>query len=192
MQSSPCAVLYSNETMTAPRIDALLAPGYAADLSKLDSSELRRRRSECNEEEVGLSYLRRMVQGRLDIVLAEQRRRVTGVGGADVASLVERLPEILSEKVHAPGFGRLPAMMAPTDVGHQATLRLDAIAPLVGMGSLPDLADDALAAMADAIAQLEKDVSSQRRRLHEVIDLLQEEVIRRYRSGEADANSLLK
>lgn len=185
-------MLYNRETMTVPRIDALLDPEYGADLPTLDLEEVRRRRTECNEEEVALSYLRRMVQGRLDIALAEQRRRTTGAGGSDVASLIERLPEILSEKVHAPGFGRLPAIMAPTEVGEEATLRVDAVAPARCLGSLPDLADGDLAAMAEALQQLEKDVSRQRRRLHEVIDHLQEEVIRRYRSGEANVDNLLK
>jgi hypothetical protein len=173
-------------------LEVMTAPAYTADLGKLDINEVRARRDGCSEAEVGLSYVRRLVQGRLDIIDAEIHRRGTGEGAVDVASLVAQLPEILADHVHAPGYGRLPQIMAPGDIELGDTLGLDAIAPLDSMGTLADLPDDELSAMEAALVEFERDVSRRRRELHGVFDKLQEEVIRRYRSGEADVNDLLR
>ena len=42
------------------------------------------------------------------------------------------------------------------------------------------------------MTDLERHVSGQRRALHERIDALQEELVRRYKTGEASVDSLLK
>jgi len=178
--------------MKEPRIDALLDPSYLSDLAGLELVEVRARREEGNDVEMNLSYLRRMIQGRLDIVVDERDRRIQGSGGSDLASLVERLPEILSDRVHAPGFGRLPTSLAPAEVGPEATARLDAIAPADRMVEIFGLSDQELDKLVDALGKLEAEVSGQRRRLHDVLSSLQGELIRRYRSGEANVDSLLK
>lgn len=178
--------------MTEPRIDELLEPSYLEGLSELPLEEVRARRAVCTEEEVNLSYLRRMVQGRLDLVLAEGQRRQAGGSGGGATSMVERLASILSDKVHAPGFGRLPTIMAPSELGREATGEVDAVAPPDRIGHLNDVPDDELNAMIAGLQRIETDVSAQRRRLHDVLDRLQEEVIRRYQSGEADVDSLLR
>ena len=56
-------------------IDRVLAPGYPDDLSELSPEELRDRRHEAEQEEVDLSYARRLLQGRLDLLRSEQDRR---------------------------------------------------------------------------------------------------------------------
>jgi hypothetical protein len=158
----------------------------------LDLAQVRSRREEGNNVEMELSYLRRMIQGRLDIVIDERDRRIQGKGGSDVASLVERLPGILADRVHAPGLGRLPTFMAPAELGPEATARLDAIAPADRMVEIPGLPDRELNSLVEALGALEADVSAQRRKLHDVLLVMQEELIRRYRSGEANVDSLLK
>ena len=70
-------------------------------------------RAECQEVETGLSFLRRVVQGRLDIVAAELARRRDGGEPADLAALVEQLPTILADHLRAPGNGRLPNTLGP-------------------------------------------------------------------------------
>src|SRR5207253_6258350 len=87
--------------VASDRIDDLLAPAYLEGLTSIPIDELRSRRSECQSVEGSLSYLRRLVQGRLDIVLSELHRRQEGEEPSDVSSIVEHLPEILSEKVRA-------------------------------------------------------------------------------------------
>lgn len=184
-------VPYSTDTMTV-QSDDWLDPSYVADLPGIALAEVRSRRAACDEVENEFSYLRRIIQGRLDIVLDEQRRRRAGEGGSDVASLVERLPEILAPNVHAPGLGRLNATLAPAHLGPEATRRLDAIAPADRMVLVGDLPDDELDGLVDALDKLEKEVSAERHALHGVLGDLQVEIIRRYRSGEATVDSLLQ
>lgn len=140
---------------------------------------------------MGLSYFRRLVQGRLDIVIAEAHRRESGGEPEDVAALVQRLPEILSEHVHSSGNGRLPSLMAPADADRTRVDRLDAIVDADRIAVLPTLSEDELRATVDALSSLEREASVSRRSLHEVMDRLQEELVRRYRSGEATVDSLL-
>lgn len=151
---------------------------------------LRARRSECQEIEVGLSYQRRMTQGRLDIVAAARRRLATGQAPVDHDHLVEQLSGILADRTHGPGSGRLPQLMAPgaDDID---TAELDAIVGPGVLGSLPDQDDDQLGSLVEELSAYEHRLSAQRRALHERIDLLQAEITRRYRTGEASVESLL-
>ncbi len=176
---------------TFSRIDELLAPGYLESVAQLPMDELRARRATCTEAEVALSYVRRVAQGRLDIVLAERSRRQAGAAGR-AGSLVDDLPGILSDRVHAPGLGRLPTLMAPSEVGPEATTELDAIAPPDRIGAVSDVSDGDLQAMSDDLQRLEREVSDKRRGLHDLLDRLQGEVIRRYQTGEANVDSLLR
>lgn len=168
----------------------MLDPSYLEGLHGLPLAEIRTRRNACNEEEVSLSYVRRVIQGRLDILQAERARRRAGQSG-DLTSLVEQLPNILSEKVHAPGFGRLPTIMAPGDLGAEVTAEVDAAAPPAKFSRLPAVGDDELDGMIDALSALESRVSAQRKQLHVVQDRFQDELVQRYQSGEASVDGLL-
>ena len=64
--------------MDASPLDRLLAAEYLGDLPARPIEQIRSMRAECQSVEVGLSYLRRLAQGRLDIVAAELGRRRTG------------------------------------------------------------------------------------------------------------------
>ena len=170
--------------------DRLLDPSYIEGLRDLSLEEVRSKRSECQEVEVGLSYERRLVQGRLDIVLADVQRRAGG-GPADLASLVENLDEILADKGNRPGFGRLPTLMAPSDAS-EYEMEVDTVAPANRLSSLPELSDEEVHALTDALAELERRVSDRRRKVLDRIDKLQEEIVRRYKEGEANVDSLLR
>jgi hypothetical protein len=141
--------------------------------------------------EVGLSYVRRLIQGRLDIVLAEVGRRETGDSGGNTAELVGRLPEILGNRVRSPGTGRLSTLMAPGEAELTEVTRLDEIVDADALATLPERDDGELRAMADALAEYEKEVSAGRHSVHDVIDQLQDELVRRYKSGEANVDTLL-
>ena len=153
--------------------------------------ELRAKRAEAQTTETGLSYLRRLAQGRLDIVAAEQRRRTEGGDPLDHEHLVEGLSDILGDHLKAPGNGRLPQLLGP-DLDEVDTSSLDAIAGPGRIGHLVDLADDELASLLEQLAAYETDVSARRRGLFEQIDALQAEITRRYKSGEASVESLLQ
>jgi len=182
------------QVMGSHDLGVLLAPDYLDGISTLPMDVLRARRGVCQEVEVALSYLRRLVQGRLDIVLAELRRRASGGPPVAVAALVSELPRILSDRVRSPGNGRLPTFLAPDEVEvDQALLhRLEHIVPAAELSALADLDQAGVTAAADALAAPEREVSDQRRALFERIDAIQEEIVRRYKSGEANVDSLLQ
>ena len=75
------------------RIDRVLDPGFVAGVGELDLATLRSRREEAEAEEADISFLRRLLQGRLDILRAELVRRSAG-GEQDVAGLLAGLPVV--------------------------------------------------------------------------------------------------
>src|SRR5688572_10879508 len=153
--------------------------------------ELRAKRAESQTIEVGLSYLRRLAQGRLDIVAAEQRRRVDGGEPVDHEHLVESLSDILGDHLVAPGNGRLPQLMTP-DLEAFDTGPLDAIAGPNRLSNLGDCTDEDLADLVEKLSAFEAEVSAERRTLFATIDALQAEITRRYKTGEASVESLLQ
>jgi hypothetical protein len=161
------------------------------DLSALSMDELRAKRAEAQTTEVGLSYLRRLAQGRLDIVAAEKRRRSEGGEPLDHDHLVAGLSDILGDHLKAPGNGRLPQLLGP-DLDEVDTSSLDAIAGPGRIAKLADLSDGELGELLEQLASYEADVSARRRGLFEQIDALQAEITRRYKSGEASVETLLR
>ena len=169
-------------------VDRLLAPGYLDGLTERSMVEVRASRDELEEAETAVSYLRRLVQGRLDLVLAEQRRRG---GGDDANTLVEDLPSILAEGGRAAGPGRLPRYVDPGDSATAFAGELDSVAPPGEMSDLGSCSDAQLESLVERLRQFERGVSDQRRALHERLDQVHEEIVRRYRSGEANVDTLL-
>lgn len=176
--------------MPLPPFEDLLSPTYIDGISALPMEEVRARRAACQDAETELSYLRRLIQGRLDIVQADLDRRAGGHPG-DLARLVQDLPGILGSETRSPDSGRLPSMNAPTG-GSALTADLDAVLPPARLAALTDLPDEDVREIAVRLAGLEREVSQHRRALHERIDTFQEEIVRRYRSGEASVDSLLR
>jgi hypothetical protein len=169
----------------------MLVPDYLADLEHRSIDEVRSMRSDCVAVETSVSYVRRMVQGRLDIVAAERQRREAGEAPADMGQLIGRLPEILGDHGRPPGLGRLPQSIEPPEPDPELLSRLDTVAGAGLLTSLPEMSDAELAEVAAQLEALEHDVSGRRRDLFDRIDALQSELTRRYRSGEADVESLL-
>ena len=173
-------------------LDRILAADYLDDLQARSLEEVRAMRTECQEVEVGLSYLRRLAQARLDIIGSEITRRTGGGDPHDLSELIGRLPEILSDRVRSPGVGRLPQQMAPNISESDLSAQVDAIVDIDRLSSLPDLDDAEVHALRDDLDRFEQEVSARRRELHQRIDALQAEITRRYRTGEASVETLLK
>lgn len=173
-------------------LELLLDPGYLGDLPTRTMEKVRSMRAECQEIETGLSMLRRMVQGRLDIVGLELARRAEGGDPADLPDLIARLPEVLSEHGRAPGVGRLPQMMAPEAMPAGLEAELDGILGSGRLADLPALEDASLRSLADLLAAFEQKVSAHRQALFGLLDALQAEITRRYKTGEATVDALLR
>lgn len=171
-------------------LDRLLAHDYVAGLEELSVADLRARKAECSEVEGALSYLRRLVQVRLDILTAELANRAGG-GSGEISDLVNDLGRILAERGTRTLAGRLPSLALPDIDYDLLTADLDAIFDVDKAGALPETDDVEVRRLADAMVELERRVSAQRRALHEHLDLLQAEVVRRYKSGEATVDTLL-
>ena len=175
------------------RLDRVLADDYVAGLEALDLAEIRNRRAECQEVEVGLSYARRIVQGRLDIIHAELERRSAGEGRSSSSDLVDRLKEgeMLGDHARPAGFGRLPTLLEPGADSDEYLAEADEVAHQESLSSLPDLADDDVQELSDQLGDIERKLSDRRRLVFDRIDALQAEIVRRYKSGAATADSLL-
>jgi hypothetical protein len=166
-----------------------LAGDLLEGLADLPIEEVRARRSACQQLETQLSYVRRLAQGRLDIVASEITARRDGTQGD--RTLVQQLTEALSDRITAPGYGHLPMALAPGDVDPDLLAGLDGAAPPAQVSSPSSMADDELRSVADALADFERDVSARRRAMFDRIDALQAEIVRRYQSGEVTVDSLL-
>jgi hypothetical protein len=172
-------------------LQEVLAPEYLADLPQRSLEDLRARRAACQEVETGLSLLRRLVQGRLDIVGAEVARRAEGAAPGDLADLVARLPEVLADRTQSPGPGRLSAMLVPETLDAELEAELHEVG---GEGSAVDpssLDDAGLRDLAEALTGLERKVSAHRQAVFGALDALDGELARRYRAGDASVDSLL-
>lgn len=180
------------EERSSEALARILAPDYLAGLEDLPVDDVRARRSECQEVETGLSYARRLVQGRLDIIHAELERRGSG-GRSDASELVDRLKEgeILGEHERPAGFGRLPTVMAPGHEGDDFVAEIDAAAHEDDLAGLPELSDEEVAAFAERLGALERSLSDRRREVFDRIDALQAEIVRRYKSGALTPDQLL-
>ena len=179
-----------DEPMVLERIENVLDPEFVDELEALPMQEVRDRRAEGNALEEILSYVRRVVQARLDIVLAEIGRRDEGADSRAVT--VEELPEILSEHGSRAARGALASYGDPAE--HSAEL-LDEVDRVVGVDTLAqlhELPDDRIRWIAGALTQLERKFSDGRRRIHQQLDVLQAEIVRRYKTGAVNVDDVLK
>lgn len=171
-------------------LQRLLAPDYLDGLADRPLDGLRAMRAECQEVETGLSLVRRLVQGHLDIVTIERARREDGGAPGDLGDLLALLPEVLADRTQSSGLGRLPVQMAPEALDPELEAEL---AALVGPGLVLDpssIDDEGLDALGVALEALEADVSGRRRAVFGRLDAVQKELARRYRSGDASVDSL--
>ncbi len=178
--------------MASEDLDRLLQPDYLGDLQSRPIAEIRAMRDECRRAEDGLSYVRRQAQGRLDIVANELQRRSEGKGPSDAADIVDQLPEILGHNVQAPGLGRLSISLEPPEETGHLIVELEGILHVSSLTGLGHITDDELRQLVDRLTEYERTVSDRRRALHDRLDALQAEIVRRYKTGEVSVESLLK
>ncbi len=166
------------------RIDIVLEAEYIENLASADLDELRRRRDTAADVEAQVSYYRRLLQGRMDLLDFELRRR----RGEEDRSLIEALPEILASGMilgSEPNMKHLELLPPlPSKTGRRL---IDRIMDDGVLTQLPELSDAEIVEALGKLRQVEQELSSQRRQLHNVIDTLQDEIVARYRSQQDEA-----
>jgi hypothetical protein len=145
-------------------------------------------RSEAEQEETDLSYLRRLLQGRMDILKAEVARRSGGEG----KSLIDLLPGILADEPRSDsphGSGR-HAVTEPSRADMHRR-HVEALVADVDLSNPGGHDDESLNRVLAVLLREEAEVSNNRRAVQDVMDKLTAEITRRYREGDATVTDLL-
>ncbi|MFD0315863.1 RsiG family protein [Streptomyces flavalbus] len=170
------------------RTDSPRLPGEppGRELTGLSLPELRTLRRDAQRDEADLSYVRRLLQGRIDILRAELARR----GPSSAASVVERLPEILTD---APARYRSSArhVTVGTPYGEEYRRLAAEMLAEVELSALDARTDLELTSAMGRLVRYEQQVSRRRQRLQRTADGCSAEIARRYREGEAQVDDLL-
>jgi hypothetical protein len=149
-------------------------------LEALPLGELRARRAELNAAEDEVSYTRRVAQTRVDLV----RRRLADDG----VPLADALRDVLDHQAMS-ASPRPPRDTSAHETSPRAQ-ELDTLCARYGFSRLDELDGDELERLASEIEGFEQRISGERRRLFDEIDALTEELVRRYREGDADVDGL--
>ncbi|MFJ3079390.1 ABC transporter substrate-binding protein [Streptomyces halstedii] len=156
-----------------------------AEFGGLRMPDLRIRRRDAQRDEADLSYVRRLVQGRIDILRAELARRA-----GHRSPVVDRLSEILADapSVHRSSVRHVTLTTPRSD--EYRRLAADTLAE-VELSDLGARTDDELLAAMGRLVGYEQQVSRRRHRLQRTVDDCSAEIARRYRDGEAQVDDLL-
>jgi RsiG-like len=170
-------------------VERLLDPSFLSGLREKSIEDLRAARAECNEGELELSFERRLCQARIDILSAEIEHR----RGSEVGNIVDRLPQILATEGST--SDGLPTRARDFSVPRNADVQRRRVEEIVGeqaLARLSEVPEEELKTIIQALADHENNLSQRRKRVQEVMDEIQEEIVRRYTSGEADPSQVLR
>ena len=172
-----------------PDPQQLLPEALLAELATLPTAELRTRRAACEEAEEGVSYARRLLQGRLDLLRAE----LVGRDEHGAAHVLAALPSILAgDRSHGdPMKARATRLRVPPSADAHAEA-LDAIADEATLLDPRPLSLDELSDLVAALNEHERQLSTLRHALFQRIDALRDELAARYKDGRADIKELLR
>jgi hypothetical protein len=169
----------------------VLGDDEIADLRSWSNEDLRSRRSACEGHEAAVSYARRVLQGRLDILRAElERRHEAGSDGA--GQLLTALPSLLAgdHVATAPARARVSSVTVPPEA-EDLVASIDADLGEATLAGLGDRSDEDLEALVTALESHESALSSTRRQLFRSIDAIRDELAARYKDGRANVADLL-
>jgi hypothetical protein len=163
------------------RLDRVLDPAYLEGLGELPLDEVKAKKAECVELETEVSFVRRLAQGRIDILDAERERRASG---GSMEDLIARLSQILADDGPrpTPSQGHLPQAFAPSPTIEWSR----GLESLVGDSTLlrlPDLSDEELEDIRSQLADLEREVSVARRSLHDILHVVERELVERIQAA---------
>jgi hypothetical protein len=153
-------------------------------LMTIPLDELRRQRADLQRRDDVISYVRRIAQGRLDLLDAEMERR-----RGDRPDVAGALPTILAS--HLSGGSARPPRPAGESSDHPLAIELEDLCARLGMADLKSLDDAEVDQLRIALLSFERTRSQERRELYDELDALSAELVRRYREGEAHVDRLL-
>jgi hypothetical protein len=153
---------------------------------EMSLQEVRSRRTQLQAEEDAVSFVRRLAQGRLDLARDEERRRLSNAPSVSVES---ELAGVFGQE-HGGGSAR-PPRETNVATDHRLVVELERLCEAIGFGSLRQLDVDSLQSAIDQLAAFESARSAERRALFDEIDALTAELVRRYKDGGANVDSLL-
>ncbi len=169
------------------RIDRVLAPGYLDGIEFLPIEEVRALRADAEQEETDLSYLRRLLHGRIDIVRAELDHRVRGT---EEHKVIDELTAILADRPSGRRALGRHLSVEPSRVGaYRRTV--ERLVADVDISDVTARTENELRTAIEALTSYEASVSRNRRAVQRVADACRHEIARRYRTGEAHVADLL-
>ena len=173
------------------RLDRVLDPSFLVGVEGRSIDEVRTLRDDAAQEETDLSYLRRLLHARIDIVRFEQHRRAAGPDGGD-GSVLDQLPRILADNALRPAAvkGRLQSVQPSRADSHRR--HVEALLADSKLSDVASLEDEALVTAVEEYAAEESAVSEHRIRVQQVMDACNDEIGRRYRDGSASVDDLLR
>ncbi len=163
-------------TLARRAVDRILSPSYLEGVSQLGREEISTKRRECLREEERLSYVRRILQARLDLVRFVLSRRERG-DPLSLSELVRALPGVLSPSVGEPRGGAV-AVRVPSGPARRREER-DAWGEV--LLRLPEMGRDELELLARELEEEERRVSEMRRGVQRVLDALTALLAERWR-----------
>jgi len=169
----------------------LLADDALSDIGTRPIGDLRSFRYQAGQVESDVSLIRRIAQGRLDIIGHESQRRKGSSEVAAIDDLLYELPDILTDPSEATAArsGRAVEINDPGVTAANLGTRLDSVISPGELSGVGDLSDERLEQSFIKVSEMEQELSDLRRQLHDRIDAVQQEIGRRYRDGEASIES---
>jgi hypothetical protein len=156
------------------------------DFASMPLDELRTERDSLRAEEDAVSFVRRLAQGRVDLVAAVRAHRESD-GTGSVADIIR------SGVGSAPSTGSSrPPRDTEVAADHPLMEEFESLSDRLGFDDMVELDLEALTELGRGLADFEVQMSARRRELFDRIDALTAELVRRYRDGDASVDSLLQ
>ncbi len=174
--------------MTDPSLEDIIDEAFTADLASLPTAEVRRRKAVADAHEAALSYARRILQGKIDLLKAELASRQAADSVAASASPSD-IAQALEPRRDRGFRGRFPAFLSPPETEEVRSAELLVADPI--FARLEEVSDEEIAEVTERLESEERRISSLRGKLHERIDTIEAELVRRYSSGEASVDEVL-
>ena len=172
-------------------IQALIEDSSHESVGTNPLGDLRDMRSKCQSAESDVSLVRRLTQGRLDIVGHEvSNRSGDSASEVDVSTVLYELPDILAD-ASGGSRGRV-GQLDPGPYSAGLINELDSLVTPAELSGLASLEDGDVNRIFGSLQDFETELSTSRRALHEKIDAIQLEIGRRYRDGEAGTADAFK